>query len=243
MKLVLIGGGEIGTTNDKPYNLQKIDEEIVKLTNKPHPTLLFLGFNERSNYYFGILKKNFMSLGAMCTYLKWTEFDNEKSLESKFKRADIVYLNGGNTIEFMKTIRKYNLQKFFELAKDKGSVLCGISAGAICLCKNGSSDCKKYKSNENKFTLVSGTGLINIGFAPHFSSSSRRLDMPRMTKKQKEVMICMDNCSALVINDENFYVIKSDKNAKCYKAYTYKKEFIIRELESNGKVVELYSKD
>ena len=45
MKLVLIGGGDYGNAPDKPYNLKEIDEKIVSLSNKPHPRLLFIGFN------------------------------------------------------------------------------------------------------------------------------------------------------------------------------------------------------
>ena len=93
MRIVAIGGGEIGTTSDV-YNLKEIDEEIVKMTNKAHPILLFVGFNERANYFFGKLKKNYMELGVQCTYLKYTELENQRKAESKFKRADIIFKQG-----------------------------------------------------------------------------------------------------------------------------------------------------
>ena len=111
MIIVAIGGGDIGLREDKPYNLKEIDMEIFSLTKKTHPTLLFLGFNERANYYFGMLKKVYIEMGAQCINLKLYENPPEKTLESRFKRADIIYLHGGNTIEFMKTIKKLNLQK------------------------------------------------------------------------------------------------------------------------------------
>ena len=41
-KIVLIGGGNIGRGNT-PYETKEIDEEIVKMTTKEHPNLLFVG--------------------------------------------------------------------------------------------------------------------------------------------------------------------------------------------------------
>ena len=167
MRIVAIGGGEIGTTSDI-YNLKSIDEEIVKMTNKAHPILLFVGFNERANYFFGKLKKNYMELGVQCTYLKYTELCNEKKVESKFKRADIIFMNGGNTVEYMKNIKKNNIDIYFKSALERNVILCGISAGAICYHKFGSSDSRNYKNNESKFTKVSGMGFVDAIFSPHF---------------------------------------------------------------------------
>lgn len=110
MRIVLIGGGDVGTTDNSPYNLKEIDETIVKLTGKAHPRILFFGFTERANFTFGAMKKNFMALGAQCEYLSYRDFLNTKTIESKFKRADAIYIGGGNTLTFMRDIKKYQLE-------------------------------------------------------------------------------------------------------------------------------------
>lgn len=242
MKIVAIGGGEFGTTPEKPYNMCEIDEEIVRLSGKTHPTLLFIGFNERANYIFGTMKKYYMKLGAMCTYLKYTELGNEKTVSSKFKRADIIYISGGNTIEYMKKIRKFGLDKKLEEAKNRGAVLSGISAGAIIYHKFGSSDSKTYKDNPDKYTLVSGLGFVDALLCPHYSNSTRPKDIERMTKKIKQVAICLDNGVALEIDDENYKIIKSVESAKAFKCYIKNGDFCCIEIENNGKFNDLISR-
>lgn len=242
MRIVAIGGGEIGTVDDV-YNLQEIDEEIVKMTGKTHPIMVFIGFNERANYFFGRLKKNYMALGAQCIYIKHTELWKEKTVEGKIKRADIIFLNGGNTMEFMKQIKKNKLDIFLKKALDRNAIMCGISAGAICYHKFGSSDSRTYKTSEKKFTKVTGMGFVDALFAPHYSNSDRPLDMERMMKNVKQVAICADNCTALVIDEENYKVLKTDKNANIYKCYNDKSGFKIYKIEEYGVVKDLLSKN
>ena len=243
MKIVAIGGGDFGTTPEYPYNLQEIDEKIVKLSGKSHPILLFIGFNERANYIFGTLKKNYMKLGVQCTYLKYTELENEKTVESKFKRANIIFINGGNTIEYMKSIKKYGLGKYFKVALDNGVVLSGISAGAIIYHRFGSSDSKTYKENPDKYTLATGLGFVDAVFCPHYSNSSRPKDIKRMMKNSKYVAICADNLTAVEIDGEKYKVIKSDCNAKVFKCFYKGCRFYEFELPEQGTYFDLIKKE
>ena len=56
-KLMLIGGGEVGRGNTS-YETEKIDQEIVKITNKEHPNFLFIGLaSSFSDSYYDIMKK------------------------------------------------------------------------------------------------------------------------------------------------------------------------------------------
>lgn len=243
MKIVAIGGGELGTTSEMAYSLSEIDKEIVSLAQKAHPTLLFIGFNERANFIFGTLKKNYMNLGVMCTYLKFTELSNEKTVSSKFKRADIIFISGGNTIEYMKMIKKFGLDEKLKEAMERGTVLAGISAGAIIYHKFGSSDSKIYKDNPNKFTLASGLGFVDAVFCPHYSNSNRPKDIERFAKRIKQVAICADNNTALEIDDDNYKVIKSDENAKIFKCFYKNGKFYEFELQPFGKYKDLVSKN
>ena len=183
-----------------------------------------------------------MALGVQCTYLKYTELENEKTVESKFKRANILFFNGGNTIEFMKKIKKYHLDKYIAEAVSRDVVCAGISAGAIIFHKFGSSDSRTYKGAETKFTKVTGLGFIDAMFLPHYSNSARPLDMLRMAKKIKQVAICADNQTALEICGEEYKVIKSNSEAKIYKSFNNNGQFFTAELEQSGKVKDLLKK-
>jgi len=239
MKLVLIGGGDYGNAPEKPYNLKEIDEEIVRLSNKAHPRFLFIGFNIRANHSFGFMKKRYMELGAQCEYLSYLEFGNQKTVDGKFKRADIIYIGGGNTMSFMSKMKKFGLDEKVKEAAVQGKVIAGRSAGAIIISAFGSSDSRHYKLEE-KFTSARGLGILNLFLAPHFSETKRPEDMPRIMKnKKKMVAIGLDNQCALVIEDKEYQVVRSNKNSNAFKMFYQKNEFVCKKLEENGKFDDL----
>lgn len=241
MKLVLIGGGSFGI-HEKEYNLDVIDEKILELVEKSHPRLLFVGFNIRANRIFGALKKHMLEKGVQCEYLNYIEFDNQKTIDCKFKRADIIYLGGGNTIRYMQMIKKFKLDEKIKESVSQNKVLVGLSAGAIILSRFGSSDSRHYK-NMNKFTSANGLGFLDIFLAPHFSNSGRKDDMPRIMKnKSNYVAIGLDELCALAINGENFELIQTNQDVCSYKMFYQNKEFIVQKLNSFGKVSDLLVK-
>lgn len=242
MKLVLIGGGNYGNYESEPYNLDVIDEKIISLADKPHPRLLFIGFNIRANRIFGAIKKHMLEKGVQCEYLNYTEFENQKSIDCKFKRADIVYLGGGNTINYMKQIRRFGLDEKLRECFNQNKVLAGLSAGAIILSKFGSSDSWHYK-NSNKFTSANGLGFLNVFLAPHFSNSGRKEDMPRIMKnKTKHVAIGLDNLAALVVNNDKFEIVKTHGNEFAGKMFYEKNKFVIKNLDCSGNLSDLLLK-
>ncbi len=242
MKLVLIGGGDYGTRPELPYNLKEIDETIVKLSEKSHPRFLFIGFSIRANHTFGMMKKQYFKFGAQCEYLSREEFSNEKTVEGKFKRADIIYIGGGNTMYYMSVLKRFGLDKKIIEAASQGKVIAGRSAGAIIISSFGSSDSRHYK-NKQIFTSAKGLGIFDIFLAPHFSDSGRKDDMQRIMKdKRSKIAIGLDNQVALVVNNDNFEVVKSNQQAKAFKMFYSGQEFACGELENAGKVIDLTAK-
>ncbi len=243
MKIVAIGGGNIRLGDDaKPYNLDKINEEIVKLANKKSPRLLYIGFNIHADYYFSHIKAIFMEKGCQCSYLNFRELSNLKTVESKLKRADIVFLPGGNTLDYMKKVRKFKIDKFLLDAAKRGAVLAGISAGAIMCFEYGCSDAKKSNETSKRYTKVKGLGIQNGLIAPHYFSSDRVYDLPRMLKTCKKSMVAfgIDECAALVIDGERYKIVRSNQGAKIFKCYFKGKEYFSEEITQNGTIDELY---
>lgn len=243
MKIVAIGGGNYSLDDEtRPYNVEEINKEIVRLSNKKHPRFLNIGFNVHSDYYYSFMKKIFLSLGCQCEYLRFNEFDNQKTVESKFKRADILFLPGGNTLNYMKQIKKFGLDKYIREAYERDVVIAGISAGAIMCFDSGCSDSRKNESEQGKYLNVKGLGLKTGLIAPHFSSSLRPKDLPRMLKACRKGTIAfgVDECAALVIDDNKYYVVKSNAAAKVFKCYYLNGEYCSVELENKGDINSLY---
>ena len=183
-----------------------------------------------------------MELGVQCEYLSYLEFSNQKTVDGKFKRADIVYIGGGNTMYFMSKMKQFSLDEKVRESAKLGKVIAGRSAGAIIISAFGSSDSRHYKLNE-KFTSAKGLGLVNIFLAPHFSGTKRPDDMPRIMKNKKNlVAVGLDNQCALIVDDDKYRVVRSNENSNAFKMFYERNNFISKRLENMGNFDDLIAR-
>ena len=106
-----------------------------------------------------------MNLGCQCEYLKYDEFDNQKTVDGKFKRADILYLGGGNTLFYMKQIKKYNLAPIIEQGnthqiREYGS--SGFKPRSLHNCIARTNATKKPVPTKTPYQLISKPTTVNI---------------------------------------------------------------------------------
>jgi len=78
--------------------------------------------------------------------------------------------------------------------------------------------------------------------APHYLSSDRVYDLPRMLKTCKKDMVAfgIDECAALVIDGENYKIVRSGEEAKVFKCYFKGNEYFAEEITENGTLDKLY---
>ena len=234
-KIVAIGGGEIGRAGYYVETME-IDQEIVRLTGKKKPKLLFiptassdaLGYVEDVNRHFG------GSLGCEVDVLLLSrEKLSKKMMTEKIMGADVIYVGGGNTLLLMKTWRKLGVDKIFEQAYRKGIVMAGVSAGSICWFRDGLSDSvRKVEDGKAGYIKVSGLGYIRALHCPHYDYEKERL--PALEKKMQKtsgVAIALENCAALEVIDDEYRIITSHSDAKAYKIFFTKGEYHKREIE------------
>ncbi len=146
-RIVAIGGGEI-ITKSKVSETLDIDKEIISMTGKSQPRLLFIptASNDADAYtkvissYFG------QTLGCRVTCLKILKNTySSKDLEKSIFETDIVYVGGGNTKLMLDTWKQIGLdQVLIRAYHETEIILSGLSAGAICWFKYGSSDSNKF---------------------------------------------------------------------------------------------------
>jgi dipeptidase E len=228
MKIVAIGGGEIGRPG-YPVETTKIDKEIINLTGKKSPRVLFIPTaSSDSESYFEVVKKHFgKRLGCETDVLYLIkEKLTEKQIKEKVFNSDIVYVGGGNTAKLMKVWKKTGTDKILKEAAEKGIILSGVSAGAICWCRYGLSDSRSFNNADAGFIKVSALGIIKVLFCPHYDFEPKRQPvLKKVMQKTSGVAWALENCCALEIIDSEYRIISSKKNVNAYKVYWKKNKF------------------
>lgn len=219
-KLVLIGGGDVGRGNTD-YETALIDKEIVKMTNKETPNFLFIGLaSSFSDSYYDTMKKVYQSLGCQTVYLKKKNIINNRDIvETKIDNADIIYFCGGDTIKLVEDLKNYGLVELLQKAYSKGTVLAGMSAGAIMLAKEGYSDSLKLREKADKYTFIEGLNFIDITICPHYSDSSKKEELKEDLLNTNKKVYALDNRTALKIIDDEISYLKCDDTVNCYLTY------------------------
>ncbi len=221
-KFFLIGGGGIGKPNKEKYQVRALDEEIINMTGKKSPQLLFIGVasHKTEDEYFLTIQKNFSALNCECAHLNKVDIKDEAKARKMFDAADIIYVGGGNTIHLMQVFRKHNIFPLFEKAIAENKVLTGMSAGAICYCEFGNSGSRVLKSNPNQPVKVAGMGFVKMLFCPHINSNKNRLPaMENMLKSESLEGYALDDLVAIKIVNESMTFLGTREKLKIFKCY------------------------
>lgn len=232
--IVAIGGGHI-----KTRETLAIDREIIRLSNRKHPKLLLIPtassdheeYCERVQKYFG----EFLECKIDVLFLI-KERPSKKQIIKKIQWADIIYVGGGNTLLMMRLWRRLGVDKLLRSAYNKGTVLCGASAGSICWFDSGHSDSMSYYNPKKwKYINVKGLGLIKGIHCPHYNGRTlgipRRRNFAQMISKIGGMGIAIDNNCAIEFIDGRFFkVVHSKKRASAYKLYKSSGDVVVERL-------------
>lgn len=229
-KIVAVGGGEM-----KLGETMEIDREIVRLTGKQYPRLLFLptACGDAESYYHAVEHHFGNQLGCQTDVLYLIQDKPTlREIEKKILEADAVYVGGGNTARMMRVWRKTGTDAVLRHAYRKGVVLSGISAGAICWFRWGSSDSRKERNPEAGLIKVTGLDLVHATFCPHYDvEADRKPHMKALMLKTPGVAIAVDNCCAIEIRDDSYRVISTRPNAHAYRLVYTRKRCVEEQME------------
>lgn len=230
IKIVAIGGGEIGGSG-YPIETTKIDKEIITLSGKKNPKVLFIPTaSDDSKKYVDAFQKHFGKrlLCKVNVLLLWRHKITRKQIEKKIMSADIIYVGGGNTLKMMRLWKKLAVDKFLGEAMKSGKILSGLSAGAICWFEYGNSDSRKFINPKADYIRVSGLDYISLFLCPHFDvESDRKPSLKNMMKRYGSVALALDNCAAIEIINKRFRIITSKSSANAYKCFWQDKKYFL----------------
>jgi cyanophycinase-like exopeptidase len=146
---------------DVDYAANKGRRMNANWCKKKAPCVAYIGTaSSDSKEFFLMLKQILMDAGAGSVTLVPVvrRFDPDKAKDILLA-SDIVFISGGDVDWGMKYLRKRNLIPFFRELYEDGKLFCGISAGAIMLCRNW----MHWRDPDDDGTV----GLMDcLGFAP-----------------------------------------------------------------------------
>lgn len=171
-RILAIGGGEL-----KNRETLSIDEYIAaeakKAAGENRPCGLFIPTASHDCMpYYNTFHKVYTGLFNVKTDVALTvgrEVDPEK-MRAKFERADFLYVGGGDTVFMLDHWKESGLLQFIRDAYDRGVLVAGLSAGAICWFEEMYSD----SVVEGEYAVYPGLGWIKGKISPHYNE--RMLD-------------------------------------------------------------------
>ena len=215
-RIIAIGGGEL-----RSGDTLGIDKVIVEAANLDKPKLLFIptASDDAQAYIDGVEAAFGQRLGCEVKALRLIESPPPKDeIRDLIQSADIIYVGGGNTKRMMQVWRQHLVDVYLKEAYEKGVILSGLSAGAICWFDYGHSDSDTLASGDiQPYSLVEGIGLIPMIHCPHYNEEGRADDFSVKVRASGIIGLALDNYTAIDIKKDGFRIIKTDKYAHAYR--------------------------
>ena len=206
--IIAIGGGGFGANPGQGI----IEEYILKQTKKKNPKICFIptatGDNEayKVNYY-----STFTNLNCFPSHLDF--FKRTPDLKELILNQDAIFVGGGNTKSMLAVWREWGLDKILKKAYLNGTVMSGVSAGAICWFQNGITD--SWASN---LKMMPCLNFIKGTCCPHYDEEPERKPVVKnfLLRNKIKNVYAVDGGAALHIKDEKIFksiIFKKNKSS------------------------------
>ncbi len=211
--LICIGGGEL-----KSKETLKIDGYIaqkakLRAGERRAYGLFIPTASHDSMPYFNSFRKTYTSVFDIKADVALTVY-GEMSIDKireKFMKADFIYVGGGDTIFMLRHWEKTGLLSLIKDAYDRGVIVCGLSAGAICWFEQMYTDSELAGSAET-YAIFSGLGWIKGTISPHYDR--RMLDFDEKIKYNNIDAFGLEDLSAIeIVNGEVVRSLNGGGNA------------------------------
>ena len=219
-QIIAIGGGGFG----RNPNQRIIEKYIIDQSSVSKPNVLFIPTASAEDKSYTV---NFYSCfnGLNCNPSHLNLFQRTPRIEGLINKADIIYVGGGNTKSMLAVWKEWKLDKFLIKAYNKGTVLTGVSAGAICWFDTGITD--SWASNLNYIDCL---GILPGSCCPHYDSEKdRRPSVHKFieNEKIKSVYAIEDGAAIHFVDDAPYKNISFFKDSKVF--FVDKQNSIIQE--------------
>jgi len=218
-QIIAIGGGGFG----REIKDLKIEKYIVDQSANKNPSICFVPTATGDDAtYIENFYKTFDSLGCKTSHLDF--FKRTIKLKEHIDDQDIIFVGGGNTKSMLAVWKDWGLDNILKKAYENGTIMSGVSAGAICWFEKGITD--SWKDHQSILPCLS---FVKGVCCPHYDEEPERIPFVKEILQEKKINKCIaieGFCALHLINDEPRYSINFGKENKCYEV-THKNSKII----------------
>ena len=195
----------------EPNNL-RLDRNVLQHARNSNPTVCFLPTaSGDSDGYIVRVYSAFSSLPCRPRHLSL--FRQPSDLATFVSECDVIYVGGGNTRNMLAIWRACGFDSLLRRAWESGTVLCGISAGAICWFEQGHTD------SADALGPMACLGFLPGSCSPHFDGEAGRQPSYHALIKQGALSAgyALDDGAALhFIGDSVAHVVTSHPTARAF---------------------------
>ena len=206
-KINAIGGG--GFTHQLDESL---DQFVIDQSKKSKNKIGFLATASKDDENkINLFYKRYQNTKSELSHFNLTSATD--GFSEWILNKDIIYIGGGNTVFMLNIWKKNKLENIFKDAYEKGIILSGVSAGAVCWFDWILSD-----SAGPGYNPIRGINLISGSCTPH-SSNIQRIDQFELEIKNNKLpqgMAIDDGVAVVFIDGKPTEVYSSRKNHTAY---------------------------
>lgn len=194
--IIAVGGGRY-----EDGEIKNILEYIASCAKKENPAVLFLptaGFDDIEGDEH--IRDIFLGCGCSFDYLFLTDKSlTPDDIRNKILSADVIYVGGGNVEFMMNTWNETGASDVLREAYEKGIIMSGYSAGAVCWFSEGYDDCGPDRS----FIFCDCLDILQYSACPHFEGNGW-YNFKDEIKNRPLSGIGIENGAALIYKDGTF---------------------------------------
>ena len=214
--LIALGGGSLAEKTTA-----SIDKYIADLAKQragdKRAVGVFIGTASHDSMpYFNTFRKTFTSdfnIKADCVLSVYGEM-NEEKIKSKFEKADLIYIGGGDTLFMLDWWRQKGILDLVLDAYNRGVIIAGLSAGAICWFEKMYTDSQFVNGKDNyKYSICNGLAILSGMCCPHYEERINDFDSEFLSSGAQLAWAIEGNSAILFKNGQFVKSLSSGGNS------------------------------
>jgi len=209
-QIVAMGGGGFSMEPDNPA----LDHFIVSLARRESPSVCFLATaTGDAESYIESFYTAFRKLPCRPTHVPL--FARTPDLHTVLLEQDVIYVGGGNTKSMLAVWREWEIPALLRRAWEAGTVLAGVSAGAICWFETGVTD--SWGAGLNPLPCL---GFLSDACCPHYDGEAERRPALHRLIEQGTITTALaldDGAAAHFVDGTLANIVSSRPEARAYR--------------------------